>query len=175
MTHNQLLDEATPGERWLPCPDHPRYLVSSFGRVCGPSGKILTPRGHTNGYRRVSVCIGNGQTRDRYIHDLVLRTFRGPRPSDQHEADHRDDDRANNRLSNLRWLTLAANRARRKLPRGELNTSSRLRAYQVRAIKAELPRRGDTEIGRLWGVDRKTIADIRSGKTWSDVACQTNC
>lgn len=159
-------------ERWLPFPDCPRYIVSTLGRVRGPSGKILATKAHTNGYRQVSLYIGGGKIQCRYIHDLVLRTFRGPRPSREHEADHRDDDRTNNRLSNLRWLTLAANRARRKLAHGELHPSARLRAYQVSAIKAELPRRSDTEIGRLWGVGRKTISDIRTGKTWSDVPCQ---
>lgn len=38
------------------------------------------------------------------LHLLVLNTFKGPRPSSKHTANHIDGNRYNNALSNLEWI-----------------------------------------------------------------------
>ena len=93
-------------ERWLPVVGYEGlYEVSDQGRVwseitqrylkpwltCGKPQVMLTGRRH------------------RYIHDLMLETFVGPRPKGK-EACHYNDIGADNRLENLRWDTRSANR-----------------------------------------------------------------
>lgn len=54
-----------------------------------------------------------GRRRMYYVHQLVLRTFIGPRPRNQ-EACHNNGQRRDNRLCNLRWDTHTANCADRE-------------------------------------------------------------
>ena len=65
--------------------------------------KLLTVFAHSNGYRQVSLAGGM-----RYVHRLVATTFIGEQPP-EHEVDHINGDRADNRVSNLRWVTKAGN------------------------------------------------------------------
>jgi hypothetical protein len=60
-----------------------------------------------NGYRRVRLSIG-GVSRGKSVHALVLEAFVGP-PSTGMEGCHWDNNRANNRLVNLRWGTHSEN------------------------------------------------------------------
>ena len=164
---NDLARAGIAEEEWREIPGLPGYFVSNQGRVRGMRGWVLALRPYTSDYRRVQVALRLGLYQDRYVHELVLLAFIGPRPSDVHEVDHEDKDRANNRLSNLSWLTLAENRARRDVPKGERQHSAKLKEIQVRAVRVLcFEGRGDTEIAREYGVGRKTIADIRTGKTW---------
>lgn len=50
-----------------------------------------------------------GQVKSRYVHQLVLEAFVGPRPEGL-EACHWNDVSDDNRLDNLRWATKSANR-----------------------------------------------------------------
>jgi hypothetical protein len=43
------------------------------------------------------------------IHVAVLEAFVGPRPDEQADGCHKDDDRDNNHLANLEWATHAEN------------------------------------------------------------------
>ena len=82
--------------------------ISDHGRCKHRDGRAFLPKPQTgNGY-----CFKG----TRRIHDLVLRAFVGPPPSPLHTVDHKDRDRSNNHLSNLRWATKKeqiANRGRR--------------------------------------------------------------
>lgn len=108
-------------ERWLPIPDYEGlYEVSNHGRVRSVdriivityqrrttytshrSGRILRPRTNERSpYPWVSLC-RDGNDSQRFVHTLVLSAFVGPRPSGA-EGCHRDDNPANNHVSNLRW------------------------------------------------------------------------
>jgi len=61
-----------------------------------------------SGYVRVSLC-KNGKVKFFYVHTLVLGSFVGPKP-DGYDCDHKDKDRSNNNLSNLRYLIIKKNR-----------------------------------------------------------------
>lgn len=75
------------------------------------SPRMLTPfdrknrKGEPTGYLSVSL----GRRVIRYVHELVLLAFVGPRPSPEHEACHGLGGRSDNRLSNLRWGTTREN------------------------------------------------------------------
>ena len=56
-----------------------------------------------NGYLRVSIRV-DGRTYAPYVHHLAALAWKGPRPDDSHEVDHRDWDHLNNKPDNLRYL-----------------------------------------------------------------------
>lgn len=110
-------------ENWKQVPEFPGYEVSDQGRIrsywvrSSASRMSVTPQrilkgtGATRDKRYLIVCLrkdGKGHTR--YVHDLVLLAFVGPKP-DGLEACHYDDDKSNNVLSNLRYDTRKANAA----------------------------------------------------------------
>ena len=114
-------------EEWRPIPGwEGAYEASSFGRVrsvdrtivvrnpggvLGPRrfrGRVLRAGRIKNGYYLVSFT-GPGRKREyRYVHDLVLLAFVGPKPAGL-EVCHNDGTRDNNRLENLRYDTRQAN------------------------------------------------------------------
>lgn len=107
------------GEVFQPHPRYAHLMVSDHGRVwsqkakrfvgyqSGPRGGELSP----NPYLRVNV---GGTPRTQPLHVLVLETFVGPRPTPEHEGDHKNFDSLDNRVENLQWLTADENNRRRR-------------------------------------------------------------
>ena len=58
-----------------------------------------------DGYVELTLC-KNGKNATRFLHRFVLETFIGPCPTGM-TARHKNNDRADNRLENLAWGTLA--------------------------------------------------------------------
>ena len=86
-------------------PIHTHILVGTDGTVYSTNYrgtgtvKALQPIRHSLGYRRVNVA-----KRQTYIHRLVAETYID-NPDNLREIDHIDGDKANNHVSNLRWMT----------------------------------------------------------------------
>lgn len=141
------------------------YEVSSLGNVRRKGRSNLKPRLSSNGYCRV--CLGAGN--DALVHRLVATAFLGEGPEGWH-ADHINGQRSDNRLSNIRWLSPAANRARRNIARGARSGLARLTEDQVRAIRAAGFVRGqDRRFADQFGVSREAVRDVRLGKLWRHV------
>lgn len=83
-----ILDES--GRELALCKEYPRVLIQREGE----------PRGQRRRYG---------------VHQLVAAAFLGPRP-DGHDIDHIDGDPQNSKPSNLRYETVAVNRARHGRP-----------------------------------------------------------
>lgn len=104
-------------EEWRAVPSIPRIEASSEGRVKRLSytnsrgwkypEKILKQSLAGKGYP--SVGIGTPGTRH-YVHRLVCEAFHGLAPLDSPIVLHRDDDKTNNKPSNLKWGTYHDNR-----------------------------------------------------------------
>jgi hypothetical protein len=101
--HKTLTQEEVDLEVWKVYPHDSRYCVSSMGRIRGPRGLLRTPPAN-QGYEVVHM----GRRGQQLVHRVVLETFVGPCPTGR-ECCHGDDDKTNNRLSNLRWDTHDAN------------------------------------------------------------------
>ena len=91
-------------EYWIEVKGHPRYRVSTLGRVkCVDyrgtgKEKILKPFLNDNGYFRLAI---DGVKK--YVHRLVLEAFI-PNPEKKPCIDHKDTNRANNIVGNLKWV-----------------------------------------------------------------------
>jgi hypothetical protein len=122
QTHQVCLTIYRPEhqERWLAVPEtNGLYHVSTLGTVVsnhkrgrGKRGQALKPSKNGGGYRVVSLCIpdanGKKRQRTRYVHDLVMRSFIGPKPVGAVTC-HWNDDKDDNRLANLRYDIMAHN------------------------------------------------------------------
>lgn len=81
--------------------------VSDHGRFEFPSGHRTFGSQHGLGYIQISF------KKIRYFaHRLVLETFVGPAPTKK-ECDHKDRNKSNNNLDNLRWVTKRENQNNR--------------------------------------------------------------
>jgi len=105
-------------ERWIAVPEYEGfYEVSTLGNVRSldrevlhgrwgshtrhHAGRVLTPKKLPSGYRQVALS-KEGKIAYKNIHRLIATSFLGPTPL---QVDHIDEDRANNKLSNLQYLT----------------------------------------------------------------------
>lgn len=93
------------GEQWRDHPDG--FKVSDHGRIEYPTGKRTYGTKSFHGYMYLHF-----KSKKQRIHRLVLELFAGPPPLN-HEADHIDRNRANNHISNLRWVTSRENQNNR--------------------------------------------------------------
>ena len=102
-----------PNEEWREIQGYDaKYLVSNMGRVKSlkyTQERLLTAFPNNKGYYRVCLC-KNGKGRHFLLSRLVAQAFcENPRPEVATVVDHIDGDIANNRASNLQWLTLSEN------------------------------------------------------------------
>ena len=95
-------------ERWKAIKGFP-YSVSSLGQVRNDkTGKVLSQGKDKDGYPRV-VLYNGADKRYVRVHVLVMEAFK-PRKCETHVLiDHKDRNRSNNALRNLRWSTHPAN------------------------------------------------------------------
>lgn len=99
-------------ENWLPIPGYPDYEITNTGKVRSFKGlgrpRELKQSYVGSGHLKVSLIDSGGVTRTKFIHQLLMLTFVGPRPEGM-EVCHNDDNPLNNRLDNLRYDTHRAN------------------------------------------------------------------
>lgn len=83
------------------------YKVSSDGEVSttrrqGTTGENLKPVLQPHGYLTVMLC-KHGKRHKEYVHRLVANSFLGEHP--QMVVNHKDEDKQNNAIENLEWVT----------------------------------------------------------------------
>lgn len=90
-------------------PGYENYSVSNIGRVRDDeSGLLVRVGNHNKGYKNVHLFDNNGQCKKYLIHRLVAQAFI-PNPENKFFVDHKNGDRADNRLENLRFCTRTEN------------------------------------------------------------------
>ena len=101
-------------EVWRSIDGYDNYAVSSFGRVKNvKTGKILKARNDKYGYLRVNLYEYRVMKTHR-IHKLVANAFID-NPNNKQCVDHKNNDRTNNDISNLRFATYKENNQNSKL------------------------------------------------------------
>lgn len=157
-------------ECWRTVPHFVNYEVSDAGRVrrIGTSG-ALRDAAHPRGYR--TVCLyRSGRRFTRTVHSVVASAFMPDRPPDT-EINHIDGNKANNRATNLEYLTGAQNKAHAVLVgltlAGSANPSARLSSADVGVIRS-LCRAGRSQrcVADMFGVSRGHVSNLVTGKKW---------
>lgn len=83
------------------------YWVSRGGRIKNRKGHVLISQSNGTGYLRVDLR-AKGQREQRYVHRLVAEAFI-PNPHNKSEVNHKNNNPACNRVSNLEWTTRSEN------------------------------------------------------------------
>ena len=103
-------DHGLPGEVWKQArctrtgDALPSYLVSSHGRVQGPTGIRTFGSLGDNGYRALKYA-----GRSHFIHRLVVVSFSGQVAGVGEVVNHKDGNKANNHVDNLEVVTQSEN------------------------------------------------------------------
>lgn len=146
--------------------------VTSDGKVFR-NGHLMKPHYNNCGYLRVRV--QNKKTKTKYsVHRLIAMAFL-PNPNNLPVVMHLDNDKTNNKVSNLKWGTHSEN-TKQAYNEGRLTSCykkgignglygdnhpiSKLTEKQRREVKKlySTGKYTKTELGRIYGVTRLTIA-----------------
>lgn len=83
------------------------FAVSECGQVVGRRRKVLKPGGSE--YAMVNYRDMDLNNNAHYVHHLVAAMWIGPAPSDEHEINHKNGIKRDNRKENLEWVTRSEN------------------------------------------------------------------
>lgn len=139
-----------------------RRFVDAKGRDRPKAAKFLRPTCKSNGYLHVTLN-HNKRQKTLHVHRMVLEAFVGPCP-EGHEALHRDGDKGNNQLSNLRWGTHLENCADRTRHGTSGHILSMEQAQEIRSFKGMMTQ---SDIAQRYGVSQVLISKIHRGKLWA--------
>lgn len=96
-------------EVWKPIPNFPKYEVSNLGQVASldynGTGRrqIMKQKTTWQGYKDIKL-FDKGKRHYFHVHQLVALTFI-PNPNNLPCINHKDENKANNRVDNLEWCT----------------------------------------------------------------------
>jgi hypothetical protein len=166
------------------------YEVSSFGRVRSLDrrttdsigrpfvryGKEIYLRTELKGYRAVRLCVETIHQTFK-VHRLVAYAFLTPQPSPDHQINHINGIKGDNRVENLEWVSCSENVLHAfaiglcTSRKGAANSRSILCDDDVRAIR-HLSAEGVTcaAISRKYGVSEAAIRNILKRRAWTHVA-----
>ena len=85
-----------------------KYQVSNLGNIRNiKTGRIMKQHKTKEGYMRIALC-KNNKYKKYYVHRLVLETFK-PNSNNELQVNHIDENKENNTLENLEWMTAKEN------------------------------------------------------------------
>ena len=98
--------------RWVKIQRNPNYSINEFGEVRNDiTGRIKKAYvNKNNGYFTVDLYKENKSTKVT-VHRLIAEAFI-PNPENKPTIDHKDGNRQNNSIENLRWATYSENNSR---------------------------------------------------------------
>jgi hypothetical protein len=149
-------------ERWKPIPDWPCYKVSDLGRVKRVDTGLIMNLIIVDGYETVRLtCLGNRKSKK--VHRLVLLAFVGP---SELGTRHLDDNKTNNKLTNLVYGTALENAGDRVYDGGEDHHLAVLTNDQAQEIRARYEPFITTrnQLAKEYGVSVGTINNVIRNK-----------
>jgi len=99
-------------EKWVTIQEAIDYEVSNFGRIRSykyKTPRILKQKLNKIGYYQIGLCVGGGKRKFFLVHRLVLSNFSQVENMKELEVNHINENKQDNRLENLEWLTSKEN------------------------------------------------------------------
>lgn len=150
------------------------YFASPHGNIYNRHGEIMVGAVDHCGYRHI---IAN--RRNRNVHRIVAETFI-PNPNNLPCVNHKDGNKLNNSVDNLEWCTHSENvihaysTGLEQRTCDERHHTHKLTNEDVKYIRKVYIKRdkkfGAVALSKQFAVDRTTIHDIVSEKTWREVS-----
>ena len=171
---------------WVPALGHDEYAATADGRICslnyGGTGeaRFLKPIPASNGYLHVTL-VSRGETKQYLLHRLIAASFHGYQIGQT--VNHKSGEKTDNRPANLEWVSQSENvkhayrtglrtiNAAHRERCGTLGKAKRkLTPEQAASIRTEFAAGGTskTALSRRFGIDRKSIAQIINGQTYTE-------
>ena len=98
----------TDAEEWRPVVGYTNYEVSNTGKVLSrkqlKDGVLLQQRTTWSGYKFVTLHDDNYTAHTCFVHRLVAEAFI-PNPENKKTVNHNNENKGDNRVSNLEWAT----------------------------------------------------------------------
>lgn len=178
-----MKDSVDKKERWKEINfhtnlEHAKYEISHLGRIRSyainkEGGKVIKG-GNTNGYRTITVKLGEKISQQHYVHRLVAETFLEKETTNQHYVIHLDYNKGNNAIYNLKWATekeLVAHNNKNPTVLKRRITGYKLTENDVRIIKKLLASNKTrlSMIAKRFGITHTQLNRIRSGENWGHV------
>lgn len=129
------------------------YQVSNMGRV-RRNGNILSLNTVGHGYHSVSLS-KNGIVRKILLHRLVAEAFI-PNPENKPQVNHIDEDKTNNTLSNLEWVTAKENMSHGNRPYMNMKA--------IRCVELDIEYMSVKEASEKLDIARQSITHVLHGR-----------
>lgn len=156
-------------EQWLDTPGYEGlYQISNFGRVKSfyfKNPRILKPH-KVKGYSNVEL-YKNKKKKQFYIHRLVMENFCPIENMNVLDVNHKDEDKSNNHISNLEWMTHKDNLnygSRAEKARMKMQGKNSSRSKKVRCIEKDVIYEALREAERQLGIPATNISKACKGK-----------
>ena len=156
LTFEYVEEPDLENEYWK---NHPELgiPVSTQGRVIIRSRKTYGCR-RADGYMRVRY---NGKSYQ--VHRLVAETWLH-NPEKKPQVDHIDNNKSNNTLANLRWVTPSENVQHSHDTNANRKTCSAAKSRPIRCIETQIEYPSATIAAKELGLDSSNIAKVLKGK-----------
>lgn len=150
------------------------YYISNMGRCKNiKTNKILSLEVDPHGYGIYNLQINKKNKRFK-AHRMVAVTFI-PNPNNYPVVNHIDCNKLNNRDSNLEWCTYSYN-TKHAIANGRAFTSClgkphnvKLSSDDVTYIRSNPEGKTNSELAKMFGVDRKTIWRAMNKVSWQNL------
>lgn len=156
-------------EQWLDIPGYEGlYQISNFGRVKSfyfKNPRILKPH-KVKGYSNVEL-YKNKKKKQFYIHRLVMENFCPIENMNVLDVNHKDEEKSNNHISNLEWMTHKDNLnygSRAEKARMKMQGKNSSRSKKVRCIEKDVIYEALREAERQLGIPATNISKACKGK-----------
>ena len=160
-------------EQYKPHPEHSHLLVYRDGRVYSTKTNRFLSGLSDHGYVTITITGKDIQQHSRYVHQLVMDTWGSSAPSNVQDPviDHIDENKLNNSIDNLRWLSRKQNA--RRSTQGSKHHKAKLSeqdVIEIRALRNKDPKFYTHRVlGELYSVSRSMIAYLCQGKYWTHI------
>lgn len=157
-------------DEWKDVPGYEgTYEIHNSGVVMNSRLMRVRSRIGTLGYEVIALQ-KNGVKGMYYLHRLLALAFI-PNPQGKPQVNHIDENRSNNDLSNLEWVTARENinHSLHKFKRGSASKNSKLKEDEVQEILTLIAEGEHTykQIAAKFGVKDVTISAIKNGRSWA--------
>jgi len=152
-------------EEWNPLSFNDNFFFSTYGRTFSQkANKLLSLKPKRNGYISYNLNIkGEKKRKSYYAHNLMMSENVGPRPKGS-LIDHIDRNRINNKLSNLRYVTVSESNKNRSQLKNKNGTYSK-KVHQLDLNGNIIKIWGSTaEAARALSLDSRRISDNACGR-----------